>query len=62
MKKSDCGFVYFSDEEEDLLFVVGGFGPIPSSRQRGAQYQKDNYYKDRVHTNEQHIFCLSTSE
>ena len=59
MKKSDCGFVYFTDEEEDLLFVVGGRGPTPSSRQHGAQY-KQQY--DLVYTNEQHIFCLSTSE
>ena len=60
MKKSGCGVVHFTDEEEDLLFVVGGYGPTPSSRQRGAQYKQAN--KDYVHTNEQHIFCLSTSE
>ena len=61
MKKSGCGVVHFTDEEEDLLFVVGGYGPTPSSHQRGAQYKqvKD---EDCVRTNEQHIFCLSTSE
>ena len=42
MKKSDCGVVYFADEEEDLLFVVGGYGPTTSSHQRGAQYQQAN--------------------
>ena len=59
MKKSDCGVVHFTDEEEDLLFVVGGYGPTPSSHQRGAQYKQIGSY---VYTNEQHIFCLSTSE
>ena len=62
MKKSNCGVLYFTDEEEDLLFVVGGYGPTPSSHQQGVQYQHAHYYKDRVYTNEQHIFCLSTSE
>ena len=39
MKKSGCGIVYFTDEEEDLLFVAGGYGPTLSSPQRGAQYE-----------------------
>ena len=60
MKKSDCGVVHFTDEEKDLLFVVGGYGPTPSYRQHGAQYKQA--IKGYVHTNEQHIFCLSTSE
>ena len=39
-----CGVVHFTDEEEeDLLFVVGGYGPTPSSRQRGAQYKQANW-------------------
>ena len=59
MKKRSCGAVHFTDEEEDLLFVVGGCGPTPSARQRGAQYKQSVSY---VYTNEQHIFCLSTSE
>ena len=62
MKKRGCGVVHFIDEDEDLLFVVGGYGPIPSSPQLEAQYKETKYHKDRVYTNEQHIFCLSTSE
>ena len=62
MKKSSCGVVYFIDEEEDFLFVVGGYGVTPSSRQHGAQYKEDDFYKKLVYTNEQHTFCLSTSE
>ena len=63
MKKSGCGVVHFTDEEEDLLFVVGGYGPTPSSHQRGAQYKQIMIViRSYVYTNEQHIFCLSTSE
>ena len=54
------GMVHFTYGEEDLLYVVGGYGhAAPSSPQRGAQYQP---YGDGVRTNEQHIFSLSTSE
>ena len=56
MKKSGCGVVHFTDEE-DLLFVVGGYGHTPFSYQFGTQYTQSY-----VRTNEQHIFCLSTSE
>ena len=60
MQKERCGMVHFTDGKEDLLFVVGGRGhAVPSSPQHGAQY-KPEYGK--VHTNEQHIFSLSTSE
>ena len=61
MKKSGCGVVHFTDEEEDLLFVLGGWGPTPSSRQSHTQYKQANTMC-YVYTNEQHIFCLSTSE
>ena len=60
MQKRWCGMVHFTDGEEDLLYVVGGWGPaVPSSPQHGAQYQPDG---SGVCTNEQHIFSLSTSE
>ena len=55
IKKCYGGMVAFKDGEEGFLFVVGGNGPTPSSRQPGAQYE---LYK----TNEQHMFSLSTSE
>ena len=60
MQKRYCGMVHFTDGEEDLLYVVGGYGlAVPSSPQHGAQYLQ---YIGDVHTNEQHIFSLSTSE
>ena len=61
MQKLYCGMVHFTDEEEDLLYVVGGKGHVaPSSPQHGAQYRQ--YPSGGVYTNEQHIFSLSTSE
>ena len=55
MKKESCGMVAFKDGKQDFLFVVGGYGPTPSSRQPGAQYEYNR-------TNEQHVFSLSKSE
>ena len=55
MKKYYCGMMAFKDGEEDFLFVVGGMGSTPSSRQPGAKYENNR-------TNEQHMFSLSTSE
>ena len=59
MKKCGCGIVHFTDEVGDLLFAVGGCTLNQSSHQHGAKYQAGSGY---VHTNEQHIFCLSTCE
>ena len=60
MKKAYCGMVAFKDGKEDILFVVGGLGTTPSSRQPGAQYEKFN---DVLFVcNEQHMFTLNTSE
>ena len=61
MQKFRCGMVHFTDGDEDLLYVMGGWGhTAPSSPQHGAQYQQ--YSGGGVRTNEQHIFSLSASE
>ena len=61
MRKGFCGTVTFKDGEEDILYVVAGYGPTPSYRQPGAQYIA--FYGDGdVISNEQHMFSLSTSE
>jgi len=59
MRKSHCGMVAFKDGEEEFLFMVGGWGPTPSSHQPGAQYEQKYGI---TWTNEQHMFSLSTSE
>ena len=52
--------VAFRDGEEDILCVVAGYGPTPSYRQPGAQYEADG--DDHYECNEHHMFSLSTSE
>ena len=39
MRKGYCGTVAFKDGEEDILYVVAGYGYTPSYRQPGAQYE-----------------------
>ena len=60
MRKNDCGTIAFKDGEEDFLYIVAGWGPTPSYRQPGAQYEDDS--SGRVRCNEQHMFSLSASE
>ena len=60
MRKMDCGMVAFRDGEEDILCVVAGWGPTPSYRQPGAQYEADG--TGYTSCNENHMFNLSTSE
>ena len=63
MKKGWCGMLHFTDGEEDLLYVVGGYGhAFPLSPQHGALYRRTEYVDVCICTNEQHIFSLSTSE
>ena len=59
MRKGYCGTVAFKDGEEDILYIVAGYGPTPSYHQPGAQYEA---FVDLVFCNEQHMFSLSTSE
>ena len=63
MRKAYCdsGMVHFMEEEEYLLFVVGGYGRAGLSLpQLGAHYyQLPGGY---AHTNEENIFSLSMSE
>lgn len=60
MKKAYCEMVAYKDGDEDVLFVIGGLGPTPSSHQPRAEYEKayDNHFR----CNEHHMFTLSTSE
>ena len=61
MQKWHSGIMHFTDGEEDLLYVIGGWGSAaPSSPQLGAKYYQ--LPSGNVYTNEQHIFSLSTSE
>ena len=57
MRKSDSGTLSFKYLEEDILYVVAGWGPPPSYRQPGAQYEDVSH-----RCNEQHMFSPSKSE
>ena len=59
--KAYCGTVSFKDGEEDILYIVAGFGSTPSYHQPGAQYET-SVTSGRVRCNEQHMFSLSASE
>ena len=59
MRKNNSGTVAFKDREEDILYVVAGYGPTPSYHQPGAQYET---VSDCGRCNEQHMFSLSTSK
>ena len=60
MRKAHCGMVAFrTDGEEDILYIVAGYGPGLSYHQPRAQYEAAG---DGVMCNEQHMFSLNTSE
>ena len=57
MKKSDCGVVAYGSDEEEQLYVLGGFGNLKSaSFPSGAEYVNLAKYPDYVCTNELHCF------
>ena len=60
MRKGHCGLVAFNEGEEDFIFVVGGEGPTPSTRQHWARYT--HVVDTCTYTNEQHLFSLNTGE
>ena len=62
MKKSHCGIMLFNSEgdHEDHLFITGGHGTPPNNPQPNAEYSKA--YGNRVWTNEQHIYNISTGK
>ena len=60
MTKMECGMMAFKDGEDDILYVVAGYGRLPLCLQPGAQYKAD--FSDRATCNENHMFSLSSSE
>ena len=60
MKKTGSRMVAFKDGEEDILYMLAGWGRTPSYHQPGARYKAVR--SDCVLCNEQHMFSLSTSE
>lgn len=59
MRKAACDMVYMTYDEDDLLFVFGGYGLFPSIPQCGSLYEVD-LMNGLFRTNEQHLFNLTS--
>lgn len=58
MKKAQCGMVHFrpGGKNEDFLFIVGGYGLLPSRHHPQATYVPKRGNPEYGWTNEEHIF------
>ena len=61
MRKHGCGMMSFNMNGEDHLFLSGGRGPTPLTRQRHALYTPDPNRPNLSYTNEIHCMNVSTS-
>lgn len=57
-RKTACDMIHVKCNNEDLLFVFGGYGIYPESPQIGSQYTVDTT-NGLFRTNEQHIYNLT---
>ena len=63
MMKSGSGMVAFKDGEEDILYVVAGFGgPTPAYHRPEVVYDDDELLDDLFYCNEHHMFSLNSGE
>ena len=61
MRKYGCGMISFNMNGEDHLFLSGGTGPAPLTKQRHAQYNAHPNRPNLSFTNEIHCMNVSTS-
>ena len=61
MRKYGCGMISYSTNGEDNFLLLGGFGPIPTTKQTQSQYIAFPTYPSLCYTNETHIMCVSSS-
>ena len=61
MRKSGCGMISFNTNGKDHLFLSGGVGKTPPTKQRYAQYVPDPNRPNLSYTNEIHCMNISTS-
>ena len=61
MRKYVCGMISFNMNGEDHLFLSGGVGPTPPTKQRHAQYIHSLNNPNLSYTNEIHCMNVSTS-
>ena len=61
MRKYGCGMISFYMNGEDHLFLSGGVGPTPLTKQTHAQYIFSPNYQSLSYTNEIHYMNVSKS-
>ena len=61
MEKYGCGMISFKTNGEDHLFLSGGLGLTPLTKQRHAQYIPSPQNPHLLYTNEIHCMNVSTS-
>ena len=62
MRRANSGMISFSCDNEDLTFIIGGYGPLPRLRQSSASYREAFNLPLANHTNECNIFNITTSK
>ena len=60
MRRAYGGMISFSCDNEDLTFIIGGYGPVPKLRQPSASYQGSS--SSYCYTNECNMFNTTTSK
>ena len=61
MRKAGCRMISFSTNGADNFLLLGGVGPIPTTKQTQSQYVSLSDYPNYCYTNETHIMCVSSS-
>ena len=61
MKKQGAGMISFTSNNEECLFVFGGFGPNPTSMPSDGQYIRSPLFPDKSFTNEMHMLSVQYS-
>ncbi len=61
MKKQGAGMVSFTSNNDEHLFVFGGFGPNLTPIPSDGQYIRSPYYPDKSFTNEMHMLTVPSS-
>ena len=61
MRKHGCGMTSFNMNGEDHLFLSGGVGPTPLTKQKHAEYIPSPMNPNLSYTNEIHCMNVSTS-
>ena len=61
MRKRSCGMISFNMNGEDILVVIGGFGPSPITTHTGSKYIPSPNIPHCCYTNEIHSMCVNSS-